>query len=311
MLLISVCNSKGSAHPFGGRLARAMARGGKKLRSAKPKPKCKAKASATRRTTATLQNSRATRCCHPDWVRHVAMALQDKFEAIAQKQMQLRINVWLDCGGIGTEMHAGECIAKGLAQFGIDVSFHLYGGSDKCGHATAAVQHAFAPKHWSNNILDRDLKTGRFTCVVHDTGTCQLPQGCIEMFSASFPCSPWSPRGRRQGLKDPKDGDLIWQVLDTISFMEPFLFMMENVLEITNSDDDDVESSDLDKIVEVMKKQLCKYHVIMISGVCPSNLGFPNVRKRWFCLGSKLNNELAIAANRFINLPPMPKGTAC
>ena len=258
-----------------------------------------------------LQNSRAIGCCHPDWVNHVATAFQDKFEAIAQKQVPLHINVWLDCGGIGTEMHAAECITKGLAPFGVDVSFHLFGGSDKCEHASAAVQHAFAPKHWSQDILDRNLGTGQFMCAVHDTDTCTLPRESMEVYSASFPCGPWSPRGARQGLKDPKDGDLIWKVLDAIAYMRPFLFMLENVLEIATEGDGDVESSDLDKIVKVMKKKLGAYHVIMLYGVCPSSFGFPIVRKRWHCLGSRINNQLEIVADRFINLPPLPKGTPC
>ena len=240
--------------------------------------------------------------CHPDWLGTIAEVLQPELQSWATRGGPKVINMWLDCAGFATEMHAADILQAGLRECGLSISFSLFCGCDKCPKAAQSVKHMFSPKHWSSDIKKRDFNKSTFECDICGKD-CEIPKGSIEFYSASFPCSPWSMRGSRKGFSHPTEGDIVWDVIDTIKHMQPYLFMMENVVEIMSERNEGV---DFKVIMEVMQRKLQGYCFTMVKGYCPTMLGYPNARRRWFCLGSRVNNKVSDLVPRLLAQPPVP-----
>ena len=85
--------------------------------------------------------------------------------------------------------------------------------------------------------------------------------------------------GKRLELAD-KQADVCWQVIKTIKYMQPVMYVMENVLEIGSGDDDD----DLSAIKKFMDQEVgdC-YHTLNINGISPLQHGYA-LEKKWVLL---------------------------
>ena len=107
---------------------------------------------------------------HPPWpqsyigtVRELLMGLRGK---MARKHLVL--NLWCDCGGMGTEALALKDMAAELANMGLvlDVSVYMY--CDLQESAQTFARQNLKPKHLADDISSRDFDLGTFECKLCD-----------------------------------------------------------------------------------------------------------------------------------------------
>ena len=130
---------------------------------------------------------------HPDWAAHVVSILEPYLRSLPKLCSPcLRLHVWADCAGLCSEMCAAREVEQSLRRLlGVDVKFILHGACDECPHSKKFVMQNYAPKHWSDDICDRDWETGAYTDTTADPAVCrQLPDTSIDIYVAGW---PWVP----------------------------------------------------------------------------------------------------------------------
>lgn len=117
----------------------------------------------------------------------------------------------------------------------------------------------------------------------------ELPDA--ELWWASPPCQPFTSRGRRRDLDDPRAAGLV-ALLGLIDVRRPPRFALENVPGFAGSRAHDALRETLDR---------AGYHVAE-HVLCPTDLGWPGRRPRWYCLAS----QAPLADPTPANQPPAP-----
>lgn len=98
-----------------------------------------------------------------------------------------------------------------------------------------------------------------------------------DIICAGFPCQPFSIAGRRLGFEDTR-GTLFFDVLRIIAEKKPKVFFLENVSGIVNHD----KGNTLNVIETSLKALDYSFEYALINA---KNVGFPQNRNRWYCVG--------------------------
>lgn len=101
-----------------------------------------------------------------------------------------------------------------------------------------------------------------------------------DILCAGFPCQPFSKAGDQQGFDCPRNGDLFDYVLKIIQYHNPSYIMLENVANIQTHNNGETWKH--------IKKQLeDEGYVIDARQLSPHRFGIPQIRERFFIVGSK------------------------
>lgn len=101
-----------------------------------------------------------------------------------------------------------------------------------------------------------------------------------DILCAGFPCQPFSKAGEQQGFDCPRNGDLFDYVLKIIQYHKPDYLMLENVANIQKHNNGDTWKH--------IKKQLeNEGYTIDAKQLSPHRFGIPQIRERFFIVGSK------------------------
>lgn len=134
-----------------------------------------------------------------------------------------------------------------------------------------------------------------------------------DILCAGFPCQPFSKAGNQQGFNCPKYGDLFDYVLKIIKYHNPNYLMLENVANLQKHDKGNtwrLIKNDLEKAGYEIDAKL----------LSPHRFGIPQIRERFFIVGSKKglshfswpngisNDKLSIKSilsHRYNNIQPL------
>lgn len=167
---------------------------------------------------------------HPAWAEHICEVLAPEFGKMkaAFGDRAVALKMWCDCCGFATEMESWLEIERVLSEkLDLKVKIEIFCACDKEKHVLKFVGENFNPRHTSGDMKHRNFTNGTF----HDNKSniaVDLPREGIDIYVCCFPCTPWSARGRRGGFDDPESW-LCQQMFDTIAFLKPSVFYIENV----------------------------------------------------------------------------------
>ena len=213
----------------------------------------------------------------------------------------MTLQLWADCGGLGTAQIAATALGEALGrELGIQLRWNLYCYCDKDEVARDFVQRNFKPAHISDDMEHRNFETNEIAC-----STCgcnhSLPSSGIDLYAAGFPCTPWTRRGSRQGWDSP-DIKPLKIGFKTIRYVQPALWLYE-VPEGVRDHRCAASESGLDQIQAFVSDLLGNGYTIQTAKcVDPTWFGFPIRRPRVFMLGwrndmnSKERGRLALEA---------------
>ena len=128
-----------------------------------------------------------------------------------------------------------------------------------------------------------------------------MPRNGLDIYGCCCPCAPWSSKGGQLGLQDERSG-LFFQAVDSIKYMQPCFYWMENVLNLlgmsTSTEGPRASAPsnakhDIGVINEYMKKQLPDYTTILIKTLCPRQVGYATKKTRLIILGARGDIETA------------------
>ena len=142
----------------------------------------------------------------PAWAAHAVSALQrgGHLPARAWRARAIDLHVWSDCSGINSELFAlREIGAQLLAMVGIAVRWVLYCTCELDSKSRRFSELNHDPVHVSDRMEHRNMEEGRYYCSKHGENH-ELPRNGVDMYVGTFPCSPWSRRGKRTGLEHPE-----------------------------------------------------------------------------------------------------------
>lgn len=103
-----------------------------------------------------------------------------------------------------------------------------------------------------------------------------------DILFAGFPCQPFSYSGRNEGFKDKTRGTLFFDILRILEHKKPKMFLLENVKGLKSHNKGDT----LD-IIETSLRKLG--YDIYWSILKSTDFGLPQLRERWYCVGSLEN----------------------
>ena len=223
----------------------------------------------------------------PNWADYVVTLLADGFQGFRKKTgnaREVKLSVWSDCGGMGTEVtaltHLAESVAKLIGQ---KLTFTNYCYCDKQKQCLQLADANHRPLHMSNDIFARDFTKNTFYCCKRKAEH-EFPSKC-DIYVCCFPCGPWSMTGARMGFND-RDGLIVWQAAKTINKLMPGVWYMENVMGISSSKTKDPTESDLNVITETLRQYIgSDYAIACLQQLDPTHLGFPIHRKRVVIIG--------------------------
>ena len=101
-----------------------------------------------------------------------------------------------------------------------------------------------------------------------------------DILCAGFPCQPFSQAGKREGLKDPKNGNHFDKILSILEFHKPTYILLENVHTL--------EGHDYGRTLQIIKNELSKAYDIDMRVLSPHQFGIPQHRKRIYIVGKRL-----------------------
>jgi site-specific DNA-cytosine methylase len=236
----------------------------------------------------------------PNWSEHWVKVLRGSLDGLVVSRTLTSgttINVWSDCGGMCTEMFALADIKAAIAsEYAVNVTakLHCFCDTDKHCRQLAIANHA--PTHVSDDIYSRNFDDGTYECSLC-ADSHYMPRTGLDVYACCFPCGPWSKAGLGLGFNDD-DGQVCWQAIASIKYMQPSLYLMENVVSI--GDKNPLGPSDVDVIKAHMVEHLPGYAHIVVTGVDPTMNGFPVHRNRIFLIGGRV--EVIASKTYFIGI---------
>ena len=102
----------------------------------------------------------------------------------------------------------------------------------------------------------------------------------MDFYVGTYPCAPWSRRGKRTGFHHP-DAEVSIIGFKTIAFIAPAVF----VVELGEMPSHEALNEILQKIQEIVQAGASKYTVQVVRNLMPAWSGYPARRKRLFFIG--------------------------
>jgi DNA (cytosine-5)-methyltransferase 1 len=102
------------------------------------------------------------------------------------------------------------------------------------------------------------------------------------LLTAGFPCQPFSPAGKKLGVRDQVRGTLFERIVEIISVKQPHYFFLENVKRLLTMENGYHFKVILNALSEL--DYLIEWRIIS-----PISFGIPQNRERIFIVGTKLN----------------------
>ncbi|WP_049558972.1 DNA cytosine methyltransferase, partial [Limnoraphis robusta] len=101
-----------------------------------------------------------------------------------------------------------------------------------------------------------------------------------DLLTAGFPCQPFSPAGKKQGIRDQVRGTLFERIVEIIASKQPQYFLLENVKRILT-----MEQGYHFRVI--LKALASLDYLIEWRLINPLNFGIPQNRDRVFIIGTK------------------------
>ena len=242
------------------------------------------------------------------WANHIVTTLvrHGHLPGRVAERKAVSLQVWSDCSGINTEMLALKELGRSLGQvINAEVSWDLYFTCDSDAKSIQFAHDNFHPKHVGVDMEQRNLDPllNNFWCAVcnrnHD-----IPRSGIDLYVGTYPCAPWSRRGKRTGFDHP--GTTPFHIgVGTIAVMRPALWIIE-LGELP-------DQTAMDQITSIIAGKLnvqgtVSYTMQPLRNLTPSWSGFPIRRTLFvFCFGWRADmgaaSELNKALSTFIEFP--------
>ena len=242
-------------------------------------------------------------CDLPKWAPHALRVLMDRGHLSNRTGTvkRLELTVWSDCSGINSEMFALRELANELRDgLNVIVTWVLYMTceSDQACQEFARLNHA--PRHISERMEHRNFQTGQVHCMTHGENH-PMPRHGVDLYVGTYPCTPWSRRGKRTGFDHP-DAEVSIIGFKTIAFIGPAVFVIE-LGEVPRQEDLQVI---LSKVQEVVQAGSAKYTIQVVRNLTPAWSGYPTRRKRVFLIGWRADIEGASAGEPLQSLMDAP-----
>ena len=196
---------------------------------------------------------------------------------------RLTLQVWADCGGVGTALEAGRAIARALLEvhnIRLDPLLHFY--CDRDAAARRFVIQNMEPPHVAAGMEQRNFQDGVYYCEKCSANH-EFPVGSIDLYVASFP-NPWTRRGTRLGWDHP---DILPMKIGfkTIRKLQPAIWIYDVPEGVADQRAGSSESG-LDQIQVFISQILgSDYFVNTARAIDATWFGFPIRRPRVFLCG--------------------------
>ena len=159
---------------------------------------------------------------HPAAVAPTKKGLQG---AVTEQELEpyLQLDAWpCACSGpvikVGSDCSGLESVVAALCQMGLGKRVRVEFVCDKDPLCRDFLKSVHKPTRVYEDIMDRDVGS--------------MPE--VDLYSAGFPCQPWSLEGRGQGRRDSQGrGKLFDFVAEYINNKLPKCFLLENVAALT------------------------------------------------------------------------------
>ena len=239
----------------------------------------------------------------PKWASHAVRTLQEHghLPAWSGQHRRLELMVWSDCSGLNSGMFALRELGNAFLELlGLDVTWVLYMTceSDKKSREFARLNHD--PVHISEKMQHRNFQTGQVHCTTHDDNH-DMPRRGVDLYIGTYPCSPFSRRGKRTGFDHP-DVEAFLIGLKTIAFIAPAVF----VIELGEVPSQDALNQILEKAQAIVQAGVAKYTVQVVRNLTPAWSGYPARRKRLFIIGWRADIDGARAGEPLQSLIDAP-----
>ncbi len=222
---------------------------------------------------------------HPPWAQTLVRRLIDEniLQRTVQERAKLRLQVWSDCGGIGSEFFAARVLRDVLLkELGLEMEWKLYCHCDTDARARKFVRLNHNASHTSDNMLHRDFALGTFWC--DSCGQSHLlPQQGIDLYVAGYPCNPWSRRGIRTDFAHPDIQPFLIGI-KTVNFLKPAMWLYETTEGVDDHRAGSTHSA-LDQVLSYIKDTINPpYLSCVVKTFDPTWVGYPTKRPRVFIL---------------------------
>ena len=202
----------------------------------------------------------------------------------SNSQKKLRLQLWSDCSGINAEKFSWNELQDAINRIiGADVSLALYFTCESDPKSIVFVKENHQPQHVGNDMSQRNFESGKFWCILHEENI-PMPQAGVDLYVGTYPCSPWSRRGPRNGWDHPSVEPMCIG-LQTISYIQPAVWIIE-LGELP-------EHAALDEIVSGIQHKLAadgrQYTIQTVRGLGPHMQGYPIKRSRTFFIGWRVD----------------------
>jgi DNA (cytosine-5)-methyltransferase 1 len=168
---------------------------------------------------------------------------------------------------IGTDCSGIDAPIEALTQMGISFKQLWYCDTNKFSLQTTEANH---PKP---ELIFKDI-------TLRDNS--KLPY--VDLYVCGFPCQSFSMMGKRQGTQDPR-GTIFWYVLDTIKYVRPKYFLLENVRGLMTIDRGETFKNIISSLNDLGD------YTIRYAILNTKNYGIPQNRERVYILGMKTDIE--------------------
>ena len=239
----------------------------------------------------------------PKWASHAVRVLTEHGHLSNRtgQQKQLELTVWSDCSGINSDMFALGEIGKELRLcLNVHVTWILYMTceSDKTSQSFTRLNHD--PKHMSERMQHRNFENGQIHCTIHGENH-DMPKQGVDLYVGTYPCSPWSRRGKRTGF-DHADAEISIIGFKTIAFLGPAVF----VIELGEVPGQEALHEIMIKLQEIVQAGRAKYTVQAVRNLTPAWSGYPTRRTRVFLIGWRADIDAASAVKPLKSLMDTP-----
>ncbi|AFZ58699.1 DNA cytosine methyltransferase [Anabaena cylindrica FACHB-243] len=142
---------------------------------------------------------------------------------------------------------------------------------------------------WANDINQLSCQVyesnfGKDSIVLGDIN--KIPISCIpnhDILTAGFPCQPFSPAGKKLGVRDSVRGSLFERIVEIINEKQPKHFLLENVKRLLTMENGYHFRVILNALSEL--DYFIEWRIIS-----PISFGIPQNRDRIFIFGTKFNS---------------------
>ncbi len=155
----------------------------------------------------------------------------------------------------------------------------LYCGIGGCAAAVAGRGEIVAAIDISRPALDAyeaNFAHPTYPLSIEGISTASLREFRADLWWLSPPCQPYTRRGKRRDLADPRAGSLL-ALIERLDEIRPCCFALENVWGFENS-------ATRERLVATLVR--CGYQVQEVL-LCPTELGWVNQRPRYYLVASR------------------------